>query len=70
MAGFVGGGWDGCVVTVEQLREWRGVTPVAGPSGVAITTRLPTAAEDEFVLDVVADAQTAAAGIRLYAAIG
>ena len=52
---FVGGGWDGCVVTVERLREWRGVKPVAGPSGVAITTRLRTTPEDEFVLDAVAD---------------
>ena len=37
--GCVGGVWDGRPVTVERLREWRGV-PVAGPSGVAITTRL------------------------------
>ena len=42
-------------MTAEKLREWRGVKPVAGPSGVAITTRLRTAAEDEFVLDAVAD---------------
>ena len=42
-------------MTAEKLREWRGVKPVAGPSGVAITTRLRTAAEDELVLDAVAD---------------
>jgi hypothetical protein len=42
-------------VTVERLREWRGVKPVAGPSGVAITTRLQTTPEDEFVLGAVAD---------------
>jgi hypothetical protein len=42
-------------VTVERLREWRGVKPVAGPSGVAITTRLQTTADDEFVLGAVAD---------------
>lgn len=42
-------------MTVERLREWRGVKPVAGPSGVAITTRLRTTPEDEFVLDAVAD---------------
>ena len=34
---------------------WRGVKPVAGPSGVAITTRLRTTAEDEVVLDAVAE---------------
>ena len=53
--GFVGGAWDGRVVAVERLREWRGVKPVAGPSGVSIATRLRTTAEDEFVLDAVAD---------------
>ena len=42
-------------MAVERLREWRGVKPVAGPSGVAITTRLRTTPEDEFVLDAVAD---------------
>ena len=41
-------------MTVERLREWRGVKPVAGPSGVAITTRLRTTDEDEVVLDAVA----------------
>jgi hypothetical protein len=51
----VGGVWDGRVVTVERLREWRGVKPVAGPSGVAITARLRTTPGDEFVLDAVAD---------------
>jgi hypothetical protein len=42
-------------VTAEKLREWRGVKPVAGPSGVAITIRLRTTPGDEFVLDAVAD---------------
>jgi hypothetical protein len=42
-------------VTAEKLREWRGVKPVAGPSGVAITTRLRTSDADEVVLDAVAD---------------
>jgi IS605 OrfB family transposase len=51
---FVGGGWDGRGVAVGQLRGWRGVKPVAGPSGAAITTRLHTTPEDEFVLDAVA----------------
>jgi hypothetical protein len=41
-------------VTVERLRVWRGVKPVAGPSGAAITTRLRTTPEDEMVLDAVA----------------
>jgi hypothetical protein len=41
-------------VTAVQLREWRGVKPVAGPAGVAITTRLRTTPEDERVLDLVA----------------
>lgn len=50
MTGFVGGFCDGGVV----LREWRGVKPVAAPSGVAISTRLWTTADDERVLDVVA----------------
>ncbi len=43
----------GCVTAVK-LREWRGVKPVAGPAGVAITTRLRTTPEDERVLDLVA----------------
>ena len=42
-------------MTAEKLRESRGVKPVAGPSGVAITARLRTTAEDELVLDAVAD---------------
>jgi IS605 OrfB family transposase len=42
-------------VAVKRLREWRGVKPVAGPSGAAIITRLRTTPEDEFVLDAVAD---------------
>jgi IS605 OrfB family transposase len=54
VADRVGGAWDGRVVTIKQLREWRGVKPVAGPSGVAITTRLRTTAEDEMLLDTVA----------------
>jgi hypothetical protein len=41
-------------VTAVRLREWRGVKPVAGPSGVAITTRMRTTPEDEHVLDLVA----------------
>ena len=36
------------------LRQWRGVKPVAGPTGVAISTRLSTTVEDERVLDRVA----------------
>jgi hypothetical protein len=44
----------GCV-TAMKLREWRGVKPVAGPAGVAITTRLRTSPEDEDVLDLVAE---------------
>lgn len=51
---FVGGVWDGLGVTVKRLREWRGVKAVAGPSGVAITTRLRTTPGDEVVLDAVA----------------
>jgi IS605 OrfB family transposase len=42
------------LVTAVKLREWRGVKPVAGPGGVAITTRLWTTPEDERVLDLVA----------------
>ena len=34
-------------VTAVRLREWRGVKPVAGPCGMAITTRLRTTLEDE-----------------------
>jgi IS605 OrfB family transposase len=40
-------------VTAIRLREWRGVKPVSGPSGVAITTRLHTTPEEEHVLDLV-----------------
>jgi IS605 OrfB family transposase len=36
-----------------RLREWRGVKPVAGPSGAAITTRLRTTPADDRVLDAV-----------------
>jgi hypothetical protein len=42
-------------VTAVRLRQWRGVKPVAGPSGVAIGTRLRTTPEDERVLDLVAE---------------
>ncbi len=42
-------------MSIERLREWHGVKPVAAPPGAAITTRLHTTAEDEFVLDAVAD---------------
>jgi IS605 OrfB family transposase len=41
-------------MTAVRLREWRGVNPVAGPSGVAIRTRLRVTAADEAVLDAVA----------------
>ena len=44
----------GCVTAVK-LREWRGVKPVAGPAGAAITTRLRTTPEDERVLELVAE---------------
>jgi hypothetical protein len=41
-------------VTVEKLREWRGVKPVADPAGVAITTRLRATPADISVLNAVA----------------
>jgi AraC-like DNA-binding protein len=41
-------------VRARKLREWRGVKPVAAPTGVAISTRLRTTAEDERVLDLIA----------------
>jgi hypothetical protein len=41
-------------VTAEKLREWRGVKPVAAPSGAAITARLRTSARDAAVLTQVA----------------
>jgi IS605 OrfB family transposase len=41
-------------MTAKKLRQWRGVKPVATPSGVAITTRLQTTPADERVLDLVA----------------
>jgi IS605 OrfB family transposase len=50
--GFVGGFCDGDGVV---LREWRGVKPVAAPSGVSIMTRLRTTAADERLLDLVAE---------------
>ena len=52
---IVGDVCNGRLVSAEKLREWRGVKPVAGPSGVAITTRLRTPPADELVLDAVAD---------------
>jgi hypothetical protein len=42
-------------VTAVKRRQWRGVTPVADPRGVAIATRLQTTPEDERVLDLVAE---------------
>jgi hypothetical protein len=45
----------GCMTAV-RLREWRGVVMrVAGPSGVAISTRLHITPGDEHVLDLVAE---------------
>jgi hypothetical protein len=41
-------------MTAVRLREWRGVKPVAGPSGTAIRTRLRITHADEVVLDAVA----------------
>ncbi len=41
-------------MTAGKLRQWRGVKPVPGPSGAAITTRLRTSEADERVLDAVA----------------
>ncbi|MGH3525068.1 MAG: hypothetical protein ACRDU4_20115, partial [Mycobacterium sp.] len=41
-------------MTAGKLRQWRGVKPVPGPSGAAITTRLRTSEPDERVLDAVA----------------
>jgi hypothetical protein len=41
-------------MTALRLREWRGVKPVAAPSGAAITTRLQTTPADQAVLDAVA----------------
>ncbi|MBS4730534.1 hypothetical protein MSM1_20145 [Mycobacterium sp. SM1] len=42
-------------MTADKLRAWRGVKPVAGPSGVATSTRLRITGEDERVLDLVAE---------------
>ncbi len=42
-------------MTVCRLRQWRGVKPVAAPSGVAIRTRVRTTLEDERVLGLVAE---------------
>lgn len=41
-------------MTAGRLREWRGVKPVPGPSGAAITARLRTTPADEAVLDAMA----------------
>jgi IS605 OrfB family transposase len=41
-------------MTEQARRPWRGVKQVAAPTGVAITTRLPTTPADEHVLDLVA----------------
>ncbi len=41
-------------MTAAKLREWRGVKPIAGPAGVAITARLRTTPGDDHVLDLVA----------------
>jgi hypothetical protein len=41
-------------VSAGKLRAWRGVKPVAAPSGVATTTRLRTTAGEDRVLDAVA----------------
>jgi hypothetical protein len=42
-------------MTAAALRQWRGVKAVAGPPGVAISTRLQTTPDDEHVLDLVAE---------------
>lgn len=39
----------------RTLRAWRGVKPVAAPSGVAVETRLRTTTVDDRVLDLVAE---------------
>jgi hypothetical protein len=54
MGGFVGPVEENVGMADGKLREWRGVKPVAAPTGVAISTRLPTTPADEHVLDVVA----------------
>lgn len=41
-------------MTAMRLREWRGVKPVANPSGAAVRTRLRVTPADEAVLDAVA----------------
>lgn len=43
------------MVVSMGLREWRGVKPVAAPSGVAIGTRLRTSPEDDRMLGLVAE---------------
>lgn len=49
----VGGLCEGVGVS-RGRRTWRGVKPVAAPSGVAVTTRLRTTAGEDQVLDAVA----------------
>jgi hypothetical protein len=41
-------------MTDRKLRLWRGIKPVAAPTGLAISTRLRTTPDDERVLDLVA----------------
>lgn len=41
-------------MTDRRLRPWRGVKPVAAPSGMAAETRIRTTAADDRVLDAVA----------------
>lgn len=41
-------------MTAVRLREWRGVKPVAGPSGTSITTRLRITSADQAVLSALA----------------
>ena len=41
-------------MTKSGLRQWRGVKPVAAPSGVVVETRLRTTPVDDRVVEVVA----------------
>lgn len=52
---FCRGAWDGRVVTVERLREWRGVKPVADRRCGDYYPAAYPPPEDEFVVDAVAD---------------
>ena len=38
----------------QKLRPWRGVKPVAAPTGTSITTRIRTTSQDDLVLDAIA----------------